>query len=191
MRWTPLLRKQNKNTTHYVLDTTIRKQSHIMLKRHIALAASVWHYYELFQLFFSLQQRRCCSIYFLLLLIQIKDFTMWVTWRVSYKSKNYFTDFVCPVYVLSCIAHKCLYVIWLSNNSILSVPDEGYSRNVSWAVNLISTLLFHSWTSGVASVFFSYISLSCMYKFLIEWNENVHVWVIDGMKWECSCVSYW
>ena len=30
----------------------------------------------------------------------------------------------------------------LSNISILSVPDEGYSRNVSWALNLISTFFF-------------------------------------------------
>ena len=29
-----------------------------------------------------------------------------------------------------------------SNLSILSVPDEGYSRNASWALNLISTFLF-------------------------------------------------
>jgi hypothetical protein len=30
-------------------------------------------------------------------------------------------------------------LIWLSNLSILSVPDEGYSRNESWALHLIST----------------------------------------------------
>jgi len=30
---------------------------------------------------------------------------------------------------------------WLSNLSILSVPDEGYSRNVSCALNLMSTFL--------------------------------------------------
>jgi hypothetical protein len=30
-------------------------------------------------------------------------------------------------------------LIWLSNLSILRVPDEGYSRNESWALNLIST----------------------------------------------------
>jgi hypothetical protein len=32
--------------------------------------------------------------------------------------------------------------IWLSNISMLSVPDEGYSRNASCALNLISTFLF-------------------------------------------------
>jgi len=25
---------------------------------------------------------------------------------------------------------KCTYIIWLSNLSILSVPDDGYSRNM-------------------------------------------------------------
>ena len=34
------------------------------------------------------------------------------------------------------------YIIWLSNLLILSVPDEGYSRNASCALNLISTFLF-------------------------------------------------
>jgi len=29
------------------------------------------------------------------------------------------------------IAQKHFYIIWLSNLSILSIPDEGYFRNVS------------------------------------------------------------
>ena len=33
------------------------------------------------------------------------------------------------------------YIIWLSNLSTLSVPDEGYSRNASCALNLIFTFL--------------------------------------------------
>jgi hypothetical protein len=32
-------------------------------------------------------------------------------------------------------------ITWLSNLSILSVPDEGYSRNACCALNLISTFL--------------------------------------------------
>jgi len=32
-------------------------------------------------------------------------------------------------------------IIWLSNLSILSVPDEGYSRKMFCALNLISTFL--------------------------------------------------
>jgi hypothetical protein len=35
-----------------------------------------------------------------------------------------------------------LYIIWLSNLSILSVPDEGYSRSVLCELNLISVFLF-------------------------------------------------
>ena len=34
-----------------------------------------------------------------------------------------------------------LYIIWLSNLLIFSVPDEGYSRNKSSALNLISTFV--------------------------------------------------
>jgi hypothetical protein len=33
-----------------------------------------------------------------------------------------------------------LEIIWLSNISILGVPDEGYSRKSSYALNLISTM---------------------------------------------------
>jgi hypothetical protein len=40
---------------------------------------------------------------------------------------------------------------WLSNLSILSVPDEGYSRNASGALNLISTFLL--WTLNLISAF--------------------------------------
>jgi len=33
-------------------------------------------------------------------------------------------------------------IIWLSNILALSVPDEGYSGNVSCALNLLSAFLF-------------------------------------------------
>ena len=36
-------------------------------------------------------------------------------------------------------------VILLSSLLILSVPDEGYSRNMSCTLNLISMLLFLKW----------------------------------------------
>ena len=41
------------------------------------------------------------------------------------------------------IALKHYYIIWLSILSILSVPDEGYSRNASCAPKLMSTFLLH------------------------------------------------
>ena len=41
--------------------------------------------------------------------------------------------------------HK--FVIWLSNLSIFIVPDEGYSRNVSSTLNLISTFLLQFMSS--------------------------------------------
>jgi hypothetical protein len=39
-------------------------------------------------------------------------------------------------------------IIWPSNLSILSLPDEGYSRNASCALNLKSTFLFKLFTDS-------------------------------------------
>jgi len=43
---------------------------------------------------------------------------------------------------LSCLGPLVLLLPKLSKRTILSVPDEGYSRNASCALNLISTFLF-------------------------------------------------
>jgi hypothetical protein len=40
------------------------------------------------------------------------------------------------------IAPKYYYIILLSNLSTLSEPDESFSRNLSWALNLIFSFLF-------------------------------------------------
>ena len=45
--------------------------------------------------------------------------------------------------VLKLVSFSKLLIIWLSNQSILSIPDEGYSRNTSCALNLISTFLLY------------------------------------------------
>jgi hypothetical protein len=42
------------------------------------------------------------------------------------------------------LAPKDFENIWLSNLLIMSVPDEGYSRNVSCTLNLISTFLIQT-----------------------------------------------
>ena len=43
-----------------------------------------------------------------------------------------------------CLRFLCfVFVSWLSNLSILSVPDEGYPRNPSCALSLISTISLH------------------------------------------------
>ena len=39
-----------------------------------------------------------------------------------------------------CIVPKTL-IIWFSNPSVLSLPDEDYSKNVSYTLNLISIFL--------------------------------------------------
>ena len=41
------------------------------------------------------------------------------------------------------LARKTLNIIWLSNISILSVPDEGYPRSAFCALNLISTFYWN------------------------------------------------
>ena len=52
------------------------------------------------------------------------------------------------------LAPKAFEIIWFSNLSTLSVPDEGYSRNASCALNLIYTfLLYKLWLQWmIASV---------------------------------------
>ena len=40
------------------------------------------------------------------------------------------------------LAPKTFEIIWLSNFSILSVPDEGYSRNTLCALKLIIFLMY-------------------------------------------------
>jgi len=55
-------------------------------------------------------------------------------------------------------APKTLKIIWLSNFSTFSIPDEGYSRSASCAINLISTVLFQ-----IICIFLSFTS--CFYWF--------------------------
>ena len=65
-----------------------------------------------------------------------------------------------PIYVtlddFSFIAPKHFIFIWLSNLSTLSVPDEGYSRNASCPLNLISTLLLRK--PGKCNVLYNLIN---------------------------------
>ena len=49
--------------------------------------------------------------------------------------------FGCSFYTFGCLAPKILKLhrIWFFNRLNLSLPDEGYSKDVSWTPNLIST----------------------------------------------------
>ena len=52
---------------------------------------------------------------------------------------------------LICLCSNCVwYIIWLSKILTLNVSDEGYSRNASCTLNLISTLLYR-WDSQIYS----------------------------------------
>jgi hypothetical protein len=46
-----------------------------------------------------------------------------------------------PNYLVLLLPNTLFLIVWLSNLSILSVPDEGYSRNAPCALYIISTLL--------------------------------------------------
>jgi hypothetical protein len=54
------------------------------------------------------------------------------------------------------VALKYIKIIWLSNLSILGVPHEGYSKNASYGLNLISTCLllslgwYHCWWTSIS-----------------------------------------
>ena len=76
-------------------------------------------------------------------------------WSPSY---SFTFSFLCVffqfLYVVRyfCLRFLCfVFVSWLSNLSILSVPDEGYSRNALCTLNLISTFYYYHWvnTTGV------------------------------------------
>jgi hypothetical protein len=59
---------------------------------------------------------------------------------------------------------NCFLIIWLSNLSTLSVPDEGYSRNASCALNLISTFSLY------------YTNQSLKYSFVISCYSIFILW---------------
>jgi hypothetical protein len=76
-------------------------------------------------------------------------------WSSSY---SFTFSFLCVffqfMYFVRYFCHRFLcfvFVSWLSNLSILSVPDEGYSRNALCALNLMSTFYYYHWvdTTGV------------------------------------------
>ena len=46
------------------------------------------------------------------------------------------------------IAPKYFTIVWFTNISDFRVPDKGYSRNVSYTLNLISTFLLQSRDAG-------------------------------------------
>ena len=70
------------------------------------------------------------------------------------------------------IAPKHFSIIWLSNLSILSIPDEGYFRNVSCALNLISMLFF----------FFVY----CLTTFVLTWMCLMSYFISNNMPFPIS-----
>ena len=70
------------------------------------------------------------------------------------------------MYVLWIIALKDLYIIWFSNLSGLSVPNVGYSRNASCALNLISMFLF----------------IVCVVFFLSTYSTEADASLSDGLS---------
>ena len=62
-------------------------------------------------------------------------------------------EFGYSVYDLCYSCSQNILFTWLSNLSILSVPDEGYSRNASCALNLISTFLLPDYGVRIFGLF--------------------------------------
>jgi hypothetical protein len=66
------------------------------------------------------------------------------------------------------------YIIWLSNILLLSIPDEGYSRNASCYLRLINPVTFmcisqfRIWISSLICRVFSYVLISD-YAFCWYW----------------------
>jgi hypothetical protein len=66
---------------------------------------------------------------------------------------------------------KLFLIIWLSNISILSVPDKDYSRNASCAQNLISTFLFNIYSYEI-TIFQKHYQEVNSYPILYQQNKT-------------------
>ena len=76
-------------------------------------------------------------------------------------------------------------IIWLSNLSTLSVPDEGNSRNASCALNLISTFLFEVkiidlFIYVIRSLFILYLSQAV--EIYLNSNKVLHVLLLKNVS---------
>ena len=101
----------------------------------------------------------------------------------------YFICFWTCVYIIIlisiCICLKHFYLTvernnWLSNMLALSVPDKGYSRNVSCALNLISTFYYNRWADTSAG------------RLLVP-AEGImrQVVSVSALTWFISYIFYW
>jgi hypothetical protein len=73
------------------------------------------------------------------------------------------TFFLLKVALNTIIQIQNIQIIWVSNHSILTVPDEGYSRNASCALNLISKFLY-----------MQDISLSTESSYImVDWHDHI------------------
>jgi hypothetical protein len=63
----------------------------------------------------------------------------------------------------------------------LSVPDEGYSRNVLYALNKISMLLLHTEVKHIFSLYASGISEFLNWKHCVLTSTTHHTIYINGL----------
>jgi hypothetical protein len=105
-------------------------------------------------------------------------------WSPSY---SFTFSFLCVffqfLYVVRyfCLRFLCfVFVSWLSNLSILSVPDEGYSRNALCTLNLMSTFYYYHWVDitgvgllvpeGIIRPVVSAAALTWFNRYMCYWN---------------------
>ena len=79
-----------------------------------------------------------------------------------------------------------LYIIWLSNILALSVPDEGYSRNASCALNLIFTYLLVLFTNCLPRWLTDY---SWYMKAVIVYMTSVMYWLHNNRSVDIQLLS--
>jgi len=95
-------------------------------------------------------------------------------------------DFAYPVLALWFSCSKLLLNFWLSNSLALSVPDEGYFRNASSALILVSTFLiflFH------AVSFYHIYSAYIIYFFLCSVSLSLFAFLSFSI-WPLYCLPY-
>ena len=74
------------------------------------------------------------------------------------------------------LAPKTFKIIWFSNLSTLSVPDEGDSRNVSCTINLLSMFLFLIFKNNIYSLPFTvFCDIQTQGSFTISMINKQHI----------------
>ena len=111
---------------------------------------------------------------------------LWHLWKLT---RNLLNKWSCD------LMYNLRPLIFLFSNTFkylaLSIPDEGYSRNLSCTLNLISTFLFKTWLASVKgdrhqSFFFHLLAWKPnLDKFSISSNKIFHNFYLSESSFTC------